>query len=127
MAGYHIDNDFLVHATSHPGPERKRLVDLAATASTLAMSAVPWYEYPRGPRTPEQLALARFILDEDGIVPLSDELATRAAETFRRAGSPRRRANDIAIGITAAARNATLLTCNAADFVGIDGLIIETP
>ena len=91
------------------------------------MSAVAWYEYARGPRNPEQLALARFIMDEDGIVPLDDELATRAAETFRRAGSPRQRANDIAIGVTALARNATLLTRSTSEFANIEGLEVETP
>ena len=127
MPTFHIDNDYLVHATSHPGPERERLLPLAGSAATLGMSAVAWYEYARGPRSPEQLALARFILDEDGIVPLDDELATRAAEAFRRAGSPRKRANDIAIGVTASMHKATLLTRNALDFANIEGLMLETP
>ena len=127
MATFHIDNDYLVHATSHPGAERERLLALAGSAATIEMSAVAWYEYARGPRSPEQIALARFILEEDGIVPLNDELATRAAEAFRRSGSPRKRANDIAIGITASARNATLLTRNASDFANIEGLVLEAP
>lgn len=127
MAVFHLDNDYLVYATSQPGPERERLLELAASDATIAMSAIAWYEYARGPRTQEQFALARFILDEDGIVPLDDELASRAADTFRRAGSPRRQANDIAIGVTAAARAATLLTRNARDFAAVPGLTLETP
>jgi predicted nucleic acid-binding protein len=127
MAIFHLDNDYLVYATSQAGVERARLLELAASEATLGMSAVAWYEYARGPRTPEQLALARFILDEEGVVPLDDELATRAAETFRLAGSPRRRANDIAIGVTAASRGAILLTRNERDFSGIAGLILESP
>ena len=127
MAAFHLDNDYLVYATSQAGPERDRLLELAASDATLSMSAIAWYEYARGPRTPEQFALARFLLDEDGIVPFDDVLASRAAETFRRAGSPRRHANDVAIGVTAAARDATLLTRNARDFVAVKGLTVETP
>ena len=126
MTSYHIDSDFLIYATSAPGRERARLLELAASAATLRMSAVGWYEYARGPRLPEELALARHLLEpEDGVVPLNDELASRAADVFRALGSPRRRANDIAIGITAAARDAVLLTRNARDFLGIPNLRIE--
>lgn len=89
------------------------------------MSAVAWYEFSRGPRTPEQLAVARSFLADDGIVPFGEELAGQAAEVFRRLGSPRRRAADIAIGVTAASFAAVLLTRNARDFVGIPDLDLE--
>ena len=126
MTSYHIDSDVLVYATSVAGPERTRLLSLAEASATLHMSAVAWYEYSRGPRLPEQLALARHFLEEhDGVVPLNDELASRAAEVFRRLGSPRRRANDIAIGVTASACDAVLLTRNVRDFVGIADLHVE--
>ncbi len=126
MTSYHIDSDVLVYATSVAGPERTRLLALADAPATLHMSAVAWYEYSRGPRLPEQLALARHFLEEhDGVVSLSDEFASRAAEVFRRLGSPRRRANDIAIGVTAAACDAVLVTRNARDFVGVPDLQVE--
>jgi predicted nucleic acid-binding protein len=90
------------------------------------MSAVAWYEYTRGPRTPEQLAVARsFFGEEDGIVPFSEHLALRAAETFRRLGSPRRRAADIAIGVTAAQARALLVTRNRSDFAGVEDLDLD--
>jgi predicted nucleic acid-binding protein len=97
----------------------------AASESEIQMSAVAWYEFARGPRTPEQLAVARSLFSEDGIIPFSEELAAVAADVFRRLGSPRRRAADIAIGVTAAAVGATLLTRNANDFAGIAGLDLE--
>jgi predicted nucleic acid-binding protein len=121
----HLDTDFLVHALSHAGPERRRLLQVAGSEPELQMSAVAWYEFSRGPRTPEQLAVARSLFSEDGIVPFSEELAAVAADVFRRLGSPRRRAADIAIGVTAAAMGATLLTRNANDFAGIAGLELE--
>ena len=121
----HLDTDFLVHALSHAGPERRRLLRVAGSEPELQMSAVAWYEFSRGPRTPEQLAVARSLFPEDGIVPFSEELATIAADVFRQLGSPRRRAADIAIGVTAASLGAALLTRNASDFAGIAGLELE--
>ena len=121
----HLDTDFLVHALSAAGPERRRLLEIANSGCAIEISAIAWYEFSRGPRTPEQLAGARILFADDGIVPFSEPIAAAAAETFRRLGSPRRRAADIAIGVTAAARGATLITRNARDFAGIDGLDID--
>lgn len=122
---FHLDTDFLVYALSVAGCERRALIDLAEGDHVIAISAVAWYEFSRGPRTPEQLAVARSFFAEDGIIPLSEELAAEAAECFRRLGSPRRRTADIAIGITASAFKARLLTRNGRDFAGIPGLEIE--
>ena len=121
----HLDTDFLVFALSTSGPERRRLVTLAESDAEIEMSAVAWYEFSRGPRTPEQLAVGRSFFSNDGIIPLSEELAARAAEAFRTLGSPRRRAADICIGVTAVARGALLLSRNAVDFAGISSLEIE--
>ncbi len=55
----HLDTDFLVYAIAAAGPERSRLVRLADSAAEIQISAVAWYEFSRGPRTPEQLAAAR--------------------------------------------------------------------
>ncbi len=124
----HLDTDFLIYALGVPGKERRRLLRLADSDDAMQMSAVAWYEFSRGPRTPEQLAVARSLFAAvDGIVPFSEELATRASEVFRLLGSPRKRAADIAIGATAAALGATLLTRNKRDFAGIPHLTMEAP
>lgn len=122
----HLDTDFLVYALASAGPERRRLVEATESDRAIEMSAVAWYEFSRGPRTPEQLAMARALFADDGIVPLSEPLAAASAEVFRQLGSPRRRAADIAIGATAALRGATLLSRNARDFAGIPGLDLES-
>lgn len=121
----HLDTDFLVVALSTAGKSRKRLIELAESDAEIQMSAVAWYEFTRGPRTPEQLAIARSFFFDDGIVPFSEELAALAGDAFRRLGSPRRRAADVAIGVTAAALSALLVTKNAADFAGIPELDVE--
>lgn len=122
---FHLDTDFLVWALAAAGPERRRLAELADSEAEIQISAVAWYEFARGPRTPEQLAVARSIFAEDGVIPFSEGIAALAAETFRRLGSPRRRAADVAIGVTAAAMEAVLLSCNARDFAGIPDLDVE--
>ena len=122
----HLDSDFLVYALACAGGERQRLVEVAESGRAIEMSAVAWYEFCRGPRTPDQIATARALFADDGIVPLSEPFAGASAEVFRQLGSPRRRAADIAIGVTAAMRGATLLSRNARDFAGIPGLEIES-
>ncbi|HSK02444.1 MAG TPA: type II toxin-antitoxin system VapC family toxin [Kofleriaceae bacterium] len=122
---YHIDTDFLVYSLSVRGPERRRMTRLLESGSPLEASSLVWYEFARGPRMPEQLAIARDLFGPDGILPFSEELAEAAADQFRRLGSPRKRAADIAIGVVARSRGAILLTRNKRDFAGIDGLILE--
>lgn len=124
---FRIDTDYLIYALSRTGPERRRLIELVEAESSLQISAIAWYEFARGPRTPQQLAVARSFFTDDGIIPFSEELAFSAAEMFRQCGSPRRRAADLAIGVTALASDATLLTRNARDFEGIPGLRLESP
>lgn len=122
----HLDTDFLIYALGTAGRERRRPLALADSGDVIQRSAVAWYEFSRGPRTPEQLAVARsFFPVTDGIVPLSEELATRMAEVSRLLGSPRKRAADIAIGVTAAALGASLLTRNKRDFAGMPDLALE--
>lgn len=121
----HLDTDFLVYALSSAGPERRALASLAGSAHELEISAVAWYEFARGPRTAEQLGVARGLFGEDGIVPFGEEIAARAADVFRSLGSPRTRAADIAIGVTASLLKARLYTRNRRDFTGIPGLELE--
>jgi predicted nucleic acid-binding protein len=121
----HLDTDFLVYALSQSGPERRRLVELSESTAEIQVCSVVWYEFSRGPRTPQQLAVARSFFFEDGIIPLSEEVATKAAEIFRQLGSPRKRTADIVIGVTAAQMKALLLTRNTHDFDGIPDLAIE--
>ena len=127
MMRVHLDTDFLVYAVSTAGPERRRLLELAASGRVIQMSAIAWYEFYRGPRTPEQLAVGRSFFSEDGIIAFPEHLAAAAAEVYRALGSPRRRTADIAIGVTASVLNAVLLTRNADDFEGIPGLRLEAP
>lgn len=118
----HLDTDFLVYALGVSGPERRRLLELSESDTALQISAVAWYEFSRGPRSPEQMAIGRSFFLPDGIVPFSEGIATKAADLFRALGSPRKRAADIAIAATSLAMGATLITRNRRDFADIPGL-----
>ncbi len=121
----HLDTDFLVYALSTSGPERRKLEELVSSDAQIEISAVAWYEFSRGPRTPEQLAVARSLFGAEGVVAFSEGLADAAAEIFRKLGSPRKRAADVAIGVTAALTGAVVLTRNAKDFAGVPDLQLE--
>src|SRR5689334_1796744 len=105
---FHLDTDFLIFATSTRGKERRRFLEIVKSEAELEISSIAWYEFCRGPRTPEQIAVARDIFGAEGVVAFTDMLAELAADQFRRLGSPRRRAADVAIGIVAVSREATL-------------------
>jgi predicted nucleic acid-binding protein len=119
---YHLDTDFLLRALLSRGPERALLRRISDSEAEIEMSAVAWYEFCRGPRRPEQEALARSYLEADGVIAFDEQLAVVAADLFRRLGRPRKRAADIAIAVTAIARGARLLSGNTRDYSSIDGL-----
>ena len=122
MKAVHLDTDFLVKAAATAGEERQQLIRILEQEVPVGMSAIAWYEFSRGPRTPEQLAVAAFLIEEEDIVAFDAAAAIQAADTFRRAGFPRRRANDIAIGTLAARAGAELWTLNPIDFVDVPDL-----
>ena len=120
----HLDSSFLIVSLTSRS-ELKKLQKLAESERAIQMSAVAWYEFSRGPRTPSQLAVARSFLLAEGIVPFDEMLAEAAAAIFRSLGSPRRRSADIAIAVTAVAVGATLATLNPGDFQDIPGVDLE--
>lgn len=124
MTRYHLDADFLVKALLTAGAERELLRNISDSPVEVEMSGLAWYEFCRGPRAPEQEAVARSYFDSDGIIAFDEALALKAADLFRRLGSPRRRAFDLAIAATAIERGARLLTGNTRDYSGIDGLLM---
>ena len=127
VARYHLDTDCLVLATAHRrGPEHDRLLELLGSRAFVEISAIAWYEFVRGPRTPEVLAAARSVFGENGILPFDEAVAERAGDLFRGSVASRRRAADLAIAAHAITRRAVLLTHNPRDYTGIEGLEVET-
>jgi predicted nucleic acid-binding protein len=122
VSRYHLDTDFMLKAISIRGPEQSLLRRLSNSDAAIEISAIAWYEFCRGPRLPEQEALARSYLETDGIIAFDEDVAAQAADLFRRLGSPRKRAADVAIAATALSRDARLLSANTRDYSDIEGL-----
>lgn len=123
---YHVDTDFLVLAsTRRRGPEHHRLLELLGSDAFLEISSIAWYEFVRGPRSPEMLAVARSLFGEQGVLPFDEAVAERAGLLFRQSVATRRRAADLAIAAHAIGRRAVLLTHNPRDYVGLEGLTVE--
>lgn len=123
MIPVHLDASYLIRCLT----EREEWLKLEALGQSdrpIQMSAIAWYEFCRGPRTPQQVAAARSFLLEDGVLAFTEDLAEAAANVFRRQGS-RARVADIAIGTTAVAYSARLLTHNREDFNVVPGLDFE--
>lgn len=125
MNRFHLDTDFLIRALARAGPERERLSGLLDSDAEVEMSALAWYEFERGPRSPEQLAVGRRVIRPEGILAFDEARAGRAAELFRKLSGSKRHGVDIAIAAVALERAATLLTCNARDYADIEGLILD--
>jgi predicted nucleic acid-binding protein len=122
---YHLDTDFLVLATANRrGPEHHRLLEVLQSRAFVEISAIAWYEFLRGPRTPEAVAVASAMFGEEGILAFDEATAQRAADLYRGAAATRRRAADLAIAAHAIGRRATLLTHNPRDYAGIEGLTL---
>ena len=127
VARYHLDTDFLVLATSHRrGDEHDHLLTLLRSKAFVEVSAIVWYEFVRGPRSLEVLAVARSLFGDNGVLPFDEAIAERAGNLFRSSVATRRRAADLAIAAHAISRRATLLTNNPRDYAGIEGLTVET-
>lgn len=125
MSRFHLDTDYLIHALMRRGHEHARLRELFESEHQVELSAMAWYEFVRGPRTPQQVAVARSFFAAAGIIPVTEEVAERAADLFRRLKSSRRRSGDLLIAAVALTRGATLLTRNLRDYADVDGLGLE--
>ena len=124
MSVVHIDAGFLIKAVSIEGWERSMLFELVSDDVHIRMSAIAWYEFSVGPRTPEQLALAAVIIEPEDIIPFTVELAEQAGRLYRSLSPDRRRASVVAIATTALVEAAVLYTANPNMFGDFKGLQI---
>jgi predicted nucleic acid-binding protein len=88
----------------------------------LLISSLVLYEWLRGPRIPQELALQETLFPSDIVVPFGPREAVLSAKLYQSLGGARRREVDIAIAASAITREAELWTLNKADFRDIPGL-----
>lgn len=99
-----------------PGSDPSRRVrEWVAAGEPLGVSAVAWAEFPCGPVTPAQVALAAAVVAP--VEPFAADDAARAAEWFNATGRRRGSLADCMIAAAADRRGAALATDNSNDFM----------
>ncbi len=125
-----LDTSFLVDSLAGARPAREALRALLDNRERLFLPSIVVYEWARGPRTPEEIAVQRALFPGNRVIPFGEpeaELSARLYHDFNRAGRRARgREIDLAIAATAILRDASLLTLNVADFRDIPGLRLLT-
>jgi predicted nucleic acid-binding protein len=80
------------------------------------------YEWLRGPRLAEELAMQEALFPSEASVPFGQREAALSAKLYQSLRRPRGREMDIAIAACAITHQAELWTLNQTDFKDIPGL-----
>ena len=120
-----LDTSVLVEGVGAGGRLRRALRDAVARGERLALSSLVLYEWLRGPRIPEELALQEVLLPSAGALAFGPVEAKLSTDLYRRVRRPRGREVDLAIAATALVWDATVWTLNGADFADIPGLEVR--
>jgi predicted nucleic acid-binding protein len=93
-----------------------------AEAEQIVVPALVLYEWLRGPRLPEELAVQEALFPAREAIPFGPEEAMAGARLYRAVRRPRGREVDLAIAACAIVREARLWTLNRADFEDVPGV-----
>ena len=118
----HVDTSALVDALTGPRRSLDALIALTEQGHRLMLSALVLYEWQRGPRTPEELAVQEDLFPSDTAVAFGHPEAIVAARLHRSLTRPRGREIDVAIAACALVAGAAIWTLNARDFHDVPGL-----
>ncbi|HSH74891.1 MAG TPA: type II toxin-antitoxin system VapC family toxin [Longimicrobiales bacterium] len=117
-----LDTSVLVEALGAGGAMRGPFREALAASHRIVIPTLVLYEWLRGPRGPEELAVQEAVLPAAEALPFGPEEARTAAALYRRVGRPRGREIDLAIAACAIVWDATIWTLNRADFEDIPGV-----
>lgn len=102
----HLDTSVLIDALTGPRRSLPALRAVVADGTRLGVSSLVLYEWRRGPRTNEELALETVLLGPDAVTSFGEPEARVAANVYRKVRRPRGRELDIAIAACALTQNA---------------------
>ncbi|MGA3186074.1 MAG: type II toxin-antitoxin system VapC family toxin [Bryobacteraceae bacterium] len=117
-----LDTSVLIESFTGGQPLLNSFRALIRQNERLALSSVVLYEWLRGPRFAEELAVQEAAFPSESIVHFNTEDATIASRLYRSLPRPRGREVDIMIAACAIRNEAELWTLNSADFEDIPGL-----
>jgi predicted nucleic acid-binding protein len=122
-----IDTSVLVDALT--GLKRSGLAIRSALdeAEPVLLPALVLYEWLRGPRIAEELALQESLFPSGSVIPFDKEQAIVSADLYRSVRRARTREVDLAIAACALVHEARLWTLNPADFRDVPGIRLYRP
>lgn len=118
----HLDTSVLIDALTGPRRSLPALRAIVADGIRLGVSSLVLYEWRRGPRVDEELALEAVLVGPDAVTAFGEREAKLAADLYRKVRRARGRELDIAIAACAVTQDAHLWTLNHEDFQDIPGL-----
>ena len=123
----HLDTSVLIDALTGPRRSLPTLRAIVADGIRLGVSSLVLYEWRRGPRIDQELALEAVLLGPEVVTAFGEAEARVAADVYRKVRRPRGRELDIAIAACALTQDASLWTLNHDDFDDIPGLLLHLP
>ena len=123
----HLDSSVLIDALPAPRRSLPALRRIVADGIRLGVSSLVLYEWRRGPRLDEELALEAALLGPDTVTVFGELEARVAADLYRTVKRPRGRELDIAIAACALTQYASLWTLNDEDFRDLPSLHLHRP
>lgn len=122
-----LDTSLMVGAFSGAAESLPQVTAAISRGERMLLPSVVLYEWLRGPRRPEELAVQRAIVPSDGALPFGQPEAARAAELYRSVNRPRGREIDLAIAAHALLRGVELWTLNERDFADLPSVVLYSP
>lgn len=119
-----LDTSLVVGAFSGAAESLPQVSAAVRRGERMLLPSVVLYEWLRGPRRPEELAVQRAIVPSDDALPFGPPEAARAADLYRSVSRPRGRGIDLAIAAHALVCGAELWTLNERDFADLPGIVL---
>jgi predicted nucleic acid-binding protein len=117
-----LDTSVLVDSLTGEKRSAPALRRVFERSERVAIPALIYYEWWRGPRLPQELALAERLFPRESAIVFGLAEAALAAKLYRSVRHPRGREIDLAISACAMVREAELWTLNRDDFRDVPGL-----
>ena len=122
-----IDTSVLVDALTGLRRSEAAVHGALAEGEQILLPALVLYEWLRGPRLPQELAVQESLFPSESVIPFDKEQAIVSASLYRAVSRARTREVDIAIAACALVHDVRLWTLNRAGFQDVPGIRLYGP
>ncbi len=122
-----LDSSVLIDALTGPRRSEPSLRFVVEQGIRMRVPSLVLYEWRRGPRTNQELAVQEELFPAEEAVPFGTKESLIAGDLFKRVARPWGREVDIAIAACAIALDADLWAQNHRDFADLPGLRLYVP